>query len=147
MSAFRLRRFVPRYSLRTLVLFTLLATSAIAVWHRPYWELERTNGGPPEWAAQPDSSVSPCGKLRVVSDGGKVHVMTANTQERIATLGDLSVAKGEDLAVDWSADGKRLAIAVGSDSEVTMYAEIAEDGKEWRPAERLSESTSGIWDI
>ncbi len=38
MASWRLRRFIPRFSLRTLIVFTLLATSATALWmHRAAW--------------------------------------------------------------------------------------------------------------
>ena len=123
----------------------LFATCAIAVWHQPYWVLEGASASLPEWVAEPDSFVSPCGKLRVVGDGGKVHVLTASTQERISTLGDLSLDEGEDFALAWSANRKRVAIALHADSGTVLGGEETEDGK-WRGTESLSQSRSGIWD-
>jgi len=78
MSALRLRRYLPRFSLRTLVVFLLLVTSAVAMWFhwRPWMKLRVVR---PELAGLTGGDLSPDGRALALTDGHRVAVVELRT--------------------------------------------------------------------
>jgi len=81
----KLKRLIPRFSLRTLVVFMLLVTSGVAFWcHRHSWYCERVvtkSGGFGAAWSSPDGTREVSAKPL-----GKVHIIDRRTGERLRSF-------------------------------------------------------------
>jgi len=121
MTVSRIRRLLPRFSLRTLVVFLLLVTSGMGLWwHWDAWYVERVLADNP--AAARHALFSRKGNLLLTyGGGGCAYLWDIGTGRRLFALGDHEDApsRGECFAGGLTPDSRRvLRCRFGSWTEI-----------------------------